>query len=89
MTGLLGGCDLHGQTREGVLAAWRHTKTIKALEEGTPRLVYCVCCDSVAVAGEDAGVVVPPTLCKACKETTPEQLDAIIARLNEGAEVTV
>ncbi len=86
MLGVLGGCDLHGQTREGVLAACRHSKTIKALEEGTPRLVPCVDCDGPALAvmvleDELPGGVSAPVLCKACSQTTLEQLQAMIARL--------
>ena len=95
MTAVLGGCDLHGETRESVLARWNDPR----IATSKAPVTLCADCDGPALAEmheaqDEAGNALPggvsgPVLCSRCKVVTTEQWEAIIARLNEGEVSTV
>lgn len=86
---MLNGCEFHGETHEGVMARWNDPRIEKQHE---PPVTLCACCDGPAVAemhpaqdeaGNDLpGGVSAPVLCSRCRQVTPEQWEAIMARLN-------
>lgn len=92
---MLAGCELHGETRESVLARWNDPR----IAASTAPVTLCADCDGPALAEmreahDEAGNALPgwvsaPVLCSRCKTVTPEQWEAILARLNEGVELTV
>lgn len=93
---MLAGCEWHGQARTDVVSRWNDASQRKAISGHT--IVVCLCCDGPALATarpayDEAGNaldggVCDATRCTRCQDCTPEQEAELIARLNEGAEVT-